>query len=104
VRDTETRRPVTARTIFRGASLGKPICAYAVLKLVDQGRIALDTPLVRYALPTYFETRYLQAPMTDTLLPRVTARVVLSHTSGLPNWRPAGEPVRIPFAPGTRYS
>jgi CubicO group peptidase (beta-lactamase class C family) len=104
MRDVETRQAMNGETILRGASLGKPIFAYAVLKLVDQGRIALDTPLVRYAPREYLESSFFKGPMADTLVPRITARMVLSHSTGFPNWRPPGEPIRVQFAPGTRYS
>lgn len=48
VKDKDTKEPVSDNTIFRGASLGKPIFAYAVLQLSEQGKIALDTPLEKY--------------------------------------------------------
>ncbi len=86
----EPRRGAGDGTVFEAASLGKPIFAYAVLRQVDAGRLDLDRPLYDY----------LAAPEADTpRMRRVTARHVLSHTSGLPNWRhepgmlaPASEP------------
>ena len=62
--------------MFEAASLGKPLFAYAVLRLVDAGRFDLDRPLYDYP----------PVPEADTpRMRRVTARHVLSHTSGLPN-------------------
>ena len=43
-----TRQPVTAATRFQAASLSKPVSAWGVLRLVEQGRIGLDQePLTR---------------------------------------------------------
>ena len=46
--DVEGRRPVTAQTPFRVASLTKPIAATALLRLVEQGRLDLDRPFADY--------------------------------------------------------
>lgn len=96
VKHAETREPVTGETVFEAASLSKPVFAYAVLKLADRGVLNLDAPLSRY-LPEPYVTG-------DERLHRITARSVLTHTTGLPNWRPRGEPLRIHAAPGERFS
>lgn len=94
-------------SVFQAASLGKPVFAYAVLQLAAQGRLALDTPLVAY-LPEGYRHRFypLQAEpselVTDPRLQAVTARMVLNHTSGLPNW--ASGPLGFVSAPGTRWT
>lgn len=100
----DTKEQVATQTIFRGASLGKPLFAYAVLKLSEQHKIALDTPLLSYVPPSYLETHFLKGPMGDQQLRLITARMVLNHTSGLPNWRADGKPLTTMFVPGSRYS
>jgi CubicO group peptidase (beta-lactamase class C family) len=69
--------PVTAGTIFQAASLGKVVLAYAALRLVDQGRLDLDKPLLSYGP---------YPRLQDPAGARITARMVLGHTTGLPNW------------------
>ena len=96
VRDTKTGQPVTEETIFEAASLGKPVFAYGVLKLVDQGKLDLDTPLTKYLPKPYIEA--------DDRLGKITARYVLSHRTGFPNWRGDGNPLTIHFTPGERFS
>jgi CubicO group peptidase (beta-lactamase class C family) len=91
-----TKAPVTEETIFEAASLSKPVFAYAVLRLADEGRIDLDAPLT-----TYLPTPYVAG---DERLALITARRVLTHTSGFPNWRPRGRPLEIRFTPGERFS
>jgi CubicO group peptidase (beta-lactamase class C family) len=95
VKNAATCEPVGSGTVFEAASLSKPVFAYAVLKLVDAGRIALDTPLVRY-LPGTYDVG------PDPRLDQITARRVLSHTTGFPNWR--RDSLRIYFTPGARFS
>lgn len=83
--------PVSSETIFEAASLTKPVVAYATLRLVERGMLDLDVPLW-----SYLEYERL-AHEADAQ--RITARHVLSHTTGLPNWgresvdmlRPPGE-------------
>jgi len=101
-----THRRVDARTLFEAASMSKTVFAYFVLQLVEQGVMALDTPL--YTYQPYPELAY------DVRYKRITARMVLAHTSGLPNWHeyePPDSSLHVPagaqylkFTPGTRFS
>jgi CubicO group peptidase (beta-lactamase class C family) len=97
VKNSQTKEPVTDNTVFEAASLSKPVFAYAVLKLVDAGKIDLDTPLTKY-LPGNYDIG------DDARLNQITARHALSHTPGFPNWRPQGGALKIHFAPGERFS
>lgn len=99
VRDGVSGAPVDDETVFEAASLSKPVFAYLVLKLVDAGRLDLDASLTKY-LPG----DYLDDPNPNPRLPLITARRVLSHTTGFPNWRPDGRPLEIHFTPGERFS
>lgn len=65
-------------SVFQAASLSKPIFAYIVIKMAKNGEINLDEPLVNYADPGRFENLELAS--------KLTARMVLSHKTGLPNW------------------
>jgi CubicO group peptidase (beta-lactamase class C family) len=86
---------VTPHTVFEGASLGKPAFAYAVLALEAAGLIDLDTALSAYVSyePVAHDPRHTA----------VTARRVLSHQTGLPNWRREGGPLEFEFDPGSRF-
>jgi CubicO group peptidase (beta-lactamase class C family) len=96
VRDRGTGEPVTPDTVFQAASLSKPVFAYAVLKACAEGLLDLDTPLSTCLPEPYISD--------DPRLHRITARHVLSHTPGFPNWRPKDQPLRIHFAPGERFA
>ena len=86
-KNAETKQPVTDDTIFEAASLSKPVFAYAVLKLVDQGKLGLDVPLTTYLPKPYIEG--------DPRLEKITARIVLSHRTGFRNWRGDGNPLAV---------
>lgn len=87
--------PVTRDTMWPAASLGKPVFATTVLGLVASGTLDLDRPL----------REYLAAhAASDDRTRRITARHVLSHTSGLPNWRTSDQPLVSEFEPGSRFS
>jgi len=94
VRVAKSNLPVTADTVFEAASLGKPVFAYAVLRLAAQKRIDLDRPLSTYWV--YPDIAY------DARSLQVTAAMVLSHTSGLENWR-QDSTLRFAYNPGTAF-
>ena len=96
VKNVNSAQAVDDETVFEAASLSKPVFAYAVLKLVDQGKIKLDVPLTAYLPQPYIEN--------DQRLEEITARLVLSHRTGFPNWRGDGNPLLIDFTPGERFS
>lgn len=91
---------------FQAASLSKPVFAYAVLKLVAQGKMALDAPVVSY-LPQGYRHRHNplkaepSALVTDPRLQAVTVRMALNHTAGLPNW--SSGPLAFGAAPGSKW-
>ena len=95
VRDTSSKAPVDDATVFEAQSMSKPVFAYAVLKLRERGVLDLDVPLTKYT-----PDRWLAG---DPRLDRITARHVLSHTSGFPNWRSKDDPLRINSTPGEKY-
>lgn len=94
VKNILTRDPVTDDTLFEAASMTKPVFAYAVMRLADEKRLDLDRPLVEYRRPANLGK--------DPNLERITARHVLEHSTGLPNW--ASEPLVTSSAPGSVYT
>lgn len=98
--------PLHRDSVFQAASLSKPVFAYAVLKLVAQGKMELDMPVVKY-LPNgyrhqFYPTRAEPSELvSDPRLQAITVRMALMHTSGLPNW--ASGPLKFDATPGTRW-
>ena len=86
-RDVDTREPVERDTLFRIASMTKPITSTAALMLLDEGRFALDDPITRWA-PEFAQMRVLRdasGPLdqTDPAERLITFEDLLSHRSGL---------------------
>jgi CubicO group peptidase (beta-lactamase class C family) len=100
--DAETAAPVGAATAFQAASLSKPVFAYTVLRLVDRGVLDLDRPLLEYVGLEKARRLHLGERFDDPRIEAITARMVLTHTSGFPNWRQNGELVLL-FDPGERF-
>ena len=106
VADVDSATVVDDRTIFEAASLTKPVFAYLVMRLAEQGVLDLDTPLYRYIPVAELWNGWYDDLVTDERHAGITARTVLSHTTGLPNWRwdnPDGK-LAMKFAPGSRFS
>jgi CubicO group peptidase (beta-lactamase class C family) len=93
VMDTGTNQPVNVDSLFAACSDTKPVFAYGVMKLAEKGVLNLDTPLVKYT-----KRRVTADPRVEL----ITARHVLTHTTGFPNWR-QGPDLPIQFAPGSQY-
>jgi len=93
--NAQTKAPITADSIFPAASMGKQVFAYAALEVVQDGKLDLDQPLMGYLQDG--------AP-TGKWSERITARHVLSHSSGLQNWRwEKDQPLTPAFEPGTKF-
>jgi len=122
VADVGSRQPATTATRFQAASMSKPVASTAALRLVEEGKLSLDTD-VNAALRSW-----KVPPTSYTAQTPVTLRMLLTHTAGLtvhgfPGYAagaaipsvpqildgtgPANTPaVRVDVAPGTiwRYS
>ncbi len=86
-RDREAQLPIERDTIFRIASMTKPITSVAALMLVDEGKIALCDPISKYA-PEFSQMRVLKSPEgpldeTDNSAHAITFEHLLTHRSGL---------------------
>lgn len=91
-------KKLTAHTIFEAASLSKCVFAYAVLRLYDRGLIDLDKPLLGYL------GKYDRFDANDARYGKITARMVLSHKTGLPNWGNKKMGARLMFMPDSCFS
>jgi len=96
VKDRASGALVDDDTIFEAQSMSKPVFAYRVMKLCEQGILNLDAPLTRYTPDLFLKD--------EPRLELITPRRVLSHTTGLPNWRSKAEPLRLSFTPGEKWS
>lgn len=95
VRAENDPAPVDEHTVFEAASLSKPVVAFLALELVEAGQLDLDRPLQDYvAIPE----------LADERAARITARMVLAHTTGLQNERIGDQPLALAFDPGERFS
>jgi CubicO group peptidase (beta-lactamase class C family) len=95
VRDSASKEPVDNDTVFEAASVSKTVFAYAVMKLCEKGILNLDTPLTKYAPRPFLEG--------EPRLNLITARHVLSHTTGFKDWRSKTDPLKIHFTPGSQF-
>ncbi len=74
--DIENGVPATADSVYRIASISKPIAAAAVMQLAAQGALDLDAPVQEY-FPAFPEKEY-----------PVTVRQLMTHTSGIRHYQP----------------
>ena len=93
--DGKTTAPYNG--LFNVASLTKPVTTMTVLRLVSLGKWNLDEPLYKY----FTDPDIANDPRNKKL----TARLVLSHQTGFPNWRWMNDNKKLSFEfdPGTKY-
>ena len=91
VRDLDSRRPMTADTIFRIYSMSKPITSVAAMMLVEDGKLALDDPVAKY-IPAFANVKVGVEKADESGKPAlalepldrpITVEDLLRHTSGL---------------------
>lgn len=92
-----TREPVDETTLFEAGSITKPVFAFVVMRLVEQGRFDLDRPL--------YEILPFEDVAHDDRYRLITARHVLTHQTGFPNWADRDSTGRFDllFTPGTQF-
>jgi len=90
--------PATNRTVFNAASVAKTVTAETLMALAAEGRIDLDEPIARYVAHPDLKD--------DPRYGLLTARILLSHRSGLLNWSYEYKDGRLAFVhdPGTQFS
>lgn len=90
--DIATNRPMAPDTLFRIASMTKPITATAIMILQDEGKLKVDDPVEKH-LPEYTGQMLVVKKEGDSVTLKkparpITLRDLLTHTSGLPNYSP----------------
>ena len=85
-RDIENNKPMTRDTLFRIASMTKPITSVAALMLMEEGKIKLSDPITKW-LPEFADMKVLKdpkGPLGETYpTPRViTVEDLMTHRSG----------------------
>lgn len=91
--DLDTSERVAPETVFEAASLSKPVFAYLVLTLADEGLIDLDQPLAAFLDYPRISDQQAYGAMTP--------RMILTHRTGMPNWVDEATPFNKRTAPIT---
>jgi len=92
VADLAGGEPVTPVTRFQAGSVSKPVTAWGMLRLVEQGRIGLDEPVVG-------RLRRWRPPPSPFDPDGISVRRLLSHTAGLSVHGYAGQTLERPLPP-----
>ncbi|MHC1738516.1 MAG: serine hydrolase domain-containing protein [Ignavibacteriaceae bacterium] len=100
VADIRTKVPVNDSTMFEACSMSKPVFSYIALKQIESGKLKLDEPV----WIVYDDSAF----MGQESRKNITPRMLLSHTSGLPNWRPGDDEengyLPVEFTPGLKFN
>jgi CubicO group peptidase (beta-lactamase class C family) len=86
-RDIERKQPMQRDTLFRIASMTKPVTSVAAMMLIEEGKLALDAPIKRW-LPEFANVRVLKDPqgsLDQTVAPHrdITVEDLFTHRAGL---------------------
>jgi len=96
-KELKNNDPVTDKSVFEACSLSKMLLVYVVQKLADEQKIDLNKPLYQYLEyePLKHDPRYKL----------ITARMILSHSSGIENWQWENDPkvLEIVAEPGSKF-
>jgi CubicO group peptidase (beta-lactamase class C family) len=108
IRNAEAGVPCDDETIFEAASLTKPLFAYLALLYVADSKLDLDTPLISYLPEQMIVDELLTHPLDQPGFRRdwfekITARHVLSHSSGMPHGEPIDPHYPLFSEPGSKY-
>jgi len=92
-----TKEVVNEKTLFEAGSITKLVFSFAAMRLMEKGVLDLDRPL-------YKDLKF-EAIAHDKRHKLITARHVLSHQTGFPNWAKKDENghFELLFTPGTKY-
>lgn len=84
-------------SIFKVASLTKPVAALVTLKLISSGKLGLDEQLDKYWKDPDLKN--------DKRTKKLTPRIILSHQTGFPNWRylTQNKKLSFEFEPGKKF-
>ena len=112
VEDIQTKKPITTQTLFNVGSISKTFVAFAILRLAEEGKLALNDDLYKY-FPDF---------KNKDIAKKIRIYHLLTHTSGLPdirkvtedsvfyltakdeeNFAPIKQTDTLNFEPGERY-
>jgi CubicO group peptidase (beta-lactamase class C family)/formylmethanofuran dehydrogenase subunit E len=93
-RDIAAKQPMAPNTVFRIASMTKPVTAIGIMILVDEGKLSVDDDVERH-LPEFRGQMLLTGVTADSVTAKrpsrkIKVRDLLTHTSGMIGWFPEG--------------
>ena len=94
LRDIDSHQAMTKDTLFRIASMTKPITSLGIMILVDEGKLSVDDEVEKH-LPEFRGQMMVASRNADSITlkkpaRKITIRDLLTHTSGVPSGFPAG--------------
>lgn len=99
--DVDTGRPMQKDAVFRIMSMTKPIVAFSVMMMVEEGKVGLNDPVAKY-IPELGKLRVTSPgnPQGVEAERQITVKDILTHSSGLMSGDASNASVAIEFTPG----